>query len=113
MRKVIAGIMSALLLISTGTMNGQIASATDSTESTEISIEETTVYKGEAYSFGEKQTNWYSTNEMPDSSNVDAYTLTDGYEMTETSITSTATLVTDTELIISCKRKWSKRCYKF
>ena len=49
MRKVIAGIMSALLLITTGTMNGQIVSATDSAESTEISTEETTVYKGEAY----------------------------------------------------------------
>lgn len=49
MRRVIAGIMSALLLITTGTMNGQIVSATDSAESTEISTEETTVYKGEAY----------------------------------------------------------------
>ncbi len=99
MRKVIAGIMSALLLITTGTMNGQIVSATDSAESTEISTEETTVYKGEAYNFGERQTNWYSRNELPDSSNVDAYSLVDGYEMTETSITSTATLVTDVELI--------------
>lgn len=92
MRKVIAGIMSALLLITTGTMNGQIVSATDSAELTEISTEETTVYKGEAYNFGERQTNWYSTNESPDSSNVDAYSLVDGYEMAEASITSTATL---------------------
>lgn len=92
MRKVIAGIMSALLLITTGTMNGQIVSATDSAESTEISTEETTVYKGEAYNFGERQTNWYSRNELPDSSNVDAYSLVDGYEMAEASITSIATL---------------------
>lgn len=107
MKKIIAGVMSALMLLGNcpvdelaayATENDDsVATATDAAET--VSDNTVTIYKGGAFAFCGIQSNWYSTSDAPNSSNVNAYSLAYGYEMTESSVTAEPHQATDKNLI--------------
>lgn len=104
MKKLLAGVMSAVLLLTNCPIKEKLALAAEADTSVATATDaeadnSVTVYKGAGYSFGGHQSNWYSTNEKPNSGSVNAYSIVSGYEMTENSITAEAESVTDKNLI--------------
>lgn len=71
-----------------------------------------TVYKGGTLAFNEIQSNWYSTSKSPSSSNMNAYSIVSGYEVSESSITSEPVLVTDEILIRAVYYSYGAPGYK-
>ncbi|MCM1494492.1 MAG: VaFE repeat-containing surface-anchored protein [Bacteroides sp.] len=100
-KKMIAGVMSALMLLTNCPLDvlTVYAAELESPSATETDAAETvTIYKGGSYVYGSRTTNWYSTDEMPDSTNVNAYAIVPDYEMTESSITAESVPVTEEAL---------------
>lgn len=101
-KKIIAGVMSALMLLVNCPLDAVTAYAAEPEKSsaTETDAAETIIInKGGAYAYGSKTTNWYSTDEMPNSTNVNAYAIVPGYEMTESSITADLVPVTEESFV--------------
>ena len=106
-KRILAGVMSAFLLLTNfpadisaveaAEEDAPMATATDSAETDEKDM--VAIYKGGLYSFGEHHSNWYSTTGYADSTNVDAYSIASGYEMSGESLTANAESVTDSRLI--------------
>lgn len=101
-KKIIAGVMSALMLLANCpvdelTVNAAEPERPSATETDVAAI--VTIYKGGAYAYGGETSNWYSTNEAPDHTNVNAYSIVSGYEMSENSITTEPVPVTDETLV--------------
>lgn len=101
-KKIIAGVMSALMLFANCPVDELTVNAAEPERpsATETDTPETvTIYKGGAYTYGSETFNWYSTNEVPDPANVNAYGIISGYEMSENSITAVTVPVTDETLV--------------
>ena len=101
-KKIIAGVMSALMLLANCPVDELTVNAAEPERpsATETDAAETvTIYKGGAYAYGGETSNWYSANEAPDHTNVNAYSIVSGYEMSENSITAEPVPVTDETLV--------------
>lgn len=101
-KKIIAGVMSALMLLANCPIDELTVNAAEPERpsATETDAAETvTIYKGGAYAYGSETSNWYSANEAPDHTNVNAYSIVSGYEMSENSITAEPVPVTDENLV--------------
>lgn len=101
-KKIIAGVMSALMLLANCPIDELTVNAAEPERpsATETDAAETvTIYKGGAYAYGGETSNWYSANEAPDHTNVNAYSIVSGYEMSENSITAEPVPVTDETLM--------------
>lgn len=101
-KKIMAGVMSALMLLANCPIDELTVNAAESERpsATETDAAETvTIYKGGAYAYGGETSNWYSANEAPDHTNVNAYSIVSGYEMSENSITTEPVPVTDETLV--------------
>ena len=101
-KKIIAGVMSALMLLANCPMDELTVNAAEpeSPSATETDAAETiTIYKGSAYAYGDKTSNWYSTDEAPDCTNVNVYSIISSYEMSESNITAEPVSVMDETLV--------------
>lgn len=101
-KKIIAGVMSALMLLANYPVDELTVNAAEPERpsATETDAAATvTIYKGGAYAYGSETSNWYSVNEAPDHTNVNAYSIVSGYEMSENSITAEPVPVTDETLV--------------
>lgn len=101
-KKIIAGVMSALMLLVNCPLDELTVNAAEPERpsATETDATETvTIYKGDAYAYGGKTSNWFSTDEAPDSTNVNAYSVVSEYEMSENSITAEPVAVMDENLV--------------
>lgn len=101
-KKIMAGVMSVLMMLVNCTVGEPAAKAaeSDNPPATQTDAGETvTIYKGGSYAYGEAVSNWYSTDGTPDGTNVNAYSIVSGYEMTEDSIIAEPSAVTDEALI--------------
>ena len=99
-KRIIAGVMSALMLLANYPVDELTVYAAEPERPSETdAAESVTIYKGGAYAYGGETSNWYSTDQAPDSTNVNTYSIVSGYEMSESSITAEPVSVTDETLV--------------